>query len=86
MTPTLTSIWSTAWCRTLRRVHYPFRFGIVFSHDRCPWTYEKRNHIKVVPYVYTIGSFMYVMLCARLDICFIVGMVSRYQSNLEPED
>lgn len=23
---------------------------------------------------------MYAMLCTRLDICFIVGMVSRYQS------
>ena len=24
---------------------------------------------------------MYAMLCTRPDICFIVGMVSRYQSN-----
>ena len=28
---------------------------------------------------------MYAMLCTRLDICFAVGMVSRYQSNSGPE-
>ena len=35
-----------------------------------------------VPYASTVGSLMYAMLCARPDICFEVGMVSRYQSNL----
>ena len=29
-----------------------------------------------------MGSLMYVMLYTRPDICFEVGMVSRYQSNL----
>ena len=28
---------------------------------------------------------MYAMLCTRPDICYVVGMVSCYQSNLEPE-
>ena len=28
---------------------------------------------------------MYTMLCTRLDICFVVWMVSRYQFNLSPE-
>ena len=28
---------------------------------------------------------MYAMLCTRLDIYFVVGMVSRYQSNPGPE-
>ena len=38
-----------------------------------------------VPYASAVGSLMYAMLCTRLDICFIVGMVSRYQSNPGPE-
>ena len=25
---------------------------------------------------------MYAMLCAKLDIYFVVGIISRYQSNL----
>ena len=28
-----------------------------------------------------MGSRMYAMLCIRPDICFVMGMVSRYQSN-----
>ncbi|KAL0541273.1 hypothetical protein IC582_021315 [Cucumis melo] len=28
-----------------------------------------------------IGSLMYAMLCTRPDICYSVGIVSRYQSN-----
>ena len=37
--------------------------------------------MKVAPYNFTMGSPMYTMLRTRLDICFIIGMVSRYQSN-----
>ena len=37
--------------------------------------------MKVVPYGSAVGSLMYAMLCTRPDICFVVGMVSRYQSN-----
>ena len=32
-----------------------------------------------------VGSLMYVMLCTRPDICYSLGMVSRYQSNLGRE-
>ena len=35
-----------------------------------------------VPYVFAMGILMYVMLCTMPDICFTVGMVSRYLSNL----
>ncbi|XP_030970829.1 secreted RxLR effector protein 161-like [Quercus lobata] len=37
-----------------------------------------------VPYASAVGSLMYAMLCTRPDICFAVGMVSRYQSNPGP--
>jgi hypothetical protein len=37
-----------------------------------------------VSYASEIGSLMYAMLCTRPDICFIVGMVSRYRSNPGP--
>ena len=36
--------------------------------------------MKAVPYALIVGSLMYVMLCTRLNICFTIGMVSRYQS------
>ena len=34
-----------------------------------------------VPYANAIGSLMYVMMCTQLDICYAVGLVSRFQSN-----
>ena len=46
---------------------------------------EERNRIDGIPYASAVGSFMYAMLCTRLDICFSVGIVSRYQSNPSPE-
>ena len=34
-----------------------------------------------VPCASAVGSLMYAMLCTRPDICYTVGIVSRYQSN-----
>ena len=59
----------------------PFRHGITLSKDQCPKTPDEIEKIKIVPYASAVGSLMYVMRCTRPDICFVVGMVSRYQSN-----
>ena len=37
--------------------------------------------MKNVPYTGAVGSLMYAMLCTNPDICYVVGLVSRYQSN-----
>ena len=42
---------------------------------------EEKEYMKTIPYASVIGSLMYVMLCTRPDICYLVGIVSRYQSN-----
>ena len=61
------------------------RHGLEFSKEQCPKTQEELSHIDAIPYASVVGSLMYVMLCTRPDICFVVGMVSRYQSNPGPE-
>jgi hypothetical protein len=38
-----------------------------------------------VPYLLTIGSVMYVMVCTRPNIAHVVGFVSRYMNNLGKE-
>ena len=38
-----------------------------------------------IPYASAVGSLMYAMLCTRPDICYAVGVVSRFQSNPGPE-
>ena len=59
----------------------PFRHGINLSKDQCPKTPEEMDKMKAVPYASAVGSLMYAMLCTRPDICFAIGMVSRFQSN-----
>ena len=34
------------------------------------------------PYVVAIRSLMYAQTCTKINISFVVGMLSRYQSNL----
>ena len=41
--------------------------------------------MRQVSYASTVGSLMYAMLCTRPDICYLAGMVNRYQSNLGPK-
>ena len=59
----------------------PFRHGITLSKDQCPKIPDEIEKMKAVPYASAIGSLMYAMLCTRPNICFAIGMVSRYQSN-----
>ena len=63
----------------------PFGHGLVLSKEQCPKTQEERSCMDGIPYASAVGSLMYAMLCTRPDICFAVGMVSRYQSNPGPE-
>ncbi|XP_070010450.1 secreted RxLR effector protein 161-like [Nicotiana sylvestris] len=59
----------------------PFRHGVSLSKDQSPKTNGEIEKMKAVPYASAMGSLMYVMLCTRPDICFVVGVVSRFQSN-----
>lgn len=63
----------------------PFRHGITFSKDQSPKTSEEIERMRRVPYANAVGSLVYAILCTRPDICFAVGMVSRYQFNPGPQ-
>ena len=60
----------------------PFRHEVLLSDDQRPKTLKEENTMRQVPYASAVGSLKYAMLCTRPDICYLVGMVSRYQSNL----
>ena len=62
-----------------------FRHGVPLSDDQRSKTLEEENMMRQIPYASAVGSFMYAMLCTRLDICYSVGIVSRYQSNPGPK-
>uniref|UniRef100_A0A2N9H4Y7 CCHC-type domain-containing protein n=1 Tax=Fagus sylvatica TaxID=28930 RepID=A0A2N9H4Y7_FAGSY len=62
----------------------PVGKGDSLSSEMCPKTQAKIESMARVPYANAIGSLMYVMLCTHPDICFAVGLVSRFQSNPGP--
>ena len=62
----------------LKKGLLPFMHSLVFSKEQCPKTLKEMSRMDGIPYASTMGSLIYVMLCTRPDICFAVGMVSRY--------
>ena len=36
-----------------------------------------------IPYASTVRSIMYAMICTRLDVAYSLGVMSRYQSDLD---
>ena len=56
----------------------PFKHGVPLSDDQRPKTLEEENIMRQIPYASAVGSLMYAILCIRPDICYSVGMVSRY--------
>jgi hypothetical protein len=55
--------------------------GVKLSMDQCPKTQEEEEDMSRVPYASVVGSFMYEMVCTRLDIADAVGVLSRYMSK-----
>ena len=63
----------------------PFRHGIHLFNEQSPKTSKRKECMSMIPYASVVGSFMYVTLCTRPNICFAAGVVSKYQSNLGEE-
>ncbi|KAA0051499.1 gag/pol protein [Cucumis melo var. makuwa] len=59
----------------------PFKHGVTLFKKQCPKTPQEVGEMRHIPYALAVGSLMYAMLCTRPDICYAVGIVSRYQSN-----
>ena len=59
----------------------PIARGETLSLEMCPKTEKEKEDMSRVLYSSAIGSLMYAMMCTRPDICYAVGLVSRYQSN-----
>ncbi|KAA0052299.1 retrotransposon protein, putative, Ty1-copia subclass [Cucumis melo var. makuwa] len=56
--------------------------GVHLFKEQCPKTPQEVEDMRRIPYASAVGSLMYVMLYTKLDICYAVGIVNRYQSNL----
>ena len=43
---------------------------------------QEEEDMRRIPYASAVGRLMYAMSCTRPDICYAVGIVSHYQSNV----
>ena len=71
--------------QNFKKEFVPFRLGKPLLGNQCPKTHTEIERMRGIPYASVVGSLMYVMLCTRSNICFVVGMVSRYQSDPREE-
>ena len=60
----------------------PFKHGIHLSKEQFPKTPQEVEDMRHIPYASAVRSLMYVMQYTRPHICYVVGIVNRYQSNL----
>jgi hypothetical protein len=66
-------------CKPLKTVISKCQY---LSKSICPQNETGIQEIESIPYARAVGSRMYAMTSTRPDICHVVGLVSRYQSNL----
>jgi hypothetical protein len=66
-------------------IKVPIPVGVKLYVYQCPKTHEEEEDMSRVPYVSVVGSFMYVMVCTRLDIAHAMRVLSRYMSKLGKE-
>jgi hypothetical protein len=59
----------------------PVSKGTILNKIMCPTNKTEFEEMITVPYAQAVGSLMCAMMSTRPDICYAVGLVSRYQSN-----
>jgi hypothetical protein len=59
----------------------PVGKGNSLSSEMCPKTQAEIESMARVSNANAISSLMYAMLCMCLNICFVVRLVSRFQSS-----
>jgi hypothetical protein len=59
--------------------------GVKLFVDQCPKIQEEEEDLSHVPYASAVGRLMYEMVCTRLNITHVVGVLSRHMSKLGKE-
>ena len=64
-----------------KKVSVPLASYLKLCQNDCPKSHAKKAEMEKVPYLSTIGSLMYAVICTRPDNAYAVGVVNRYMSN-----
>jgi hypothetical protein len=59
----------------------PIVKGDKFGSFHSPRNQYEIDQIKSVTYASAVGRLMYVQVCTRPDLAFVIGMLGRYQKN-----
>ena len=59
-------------------IKVPILVGVNLSLDQCPKTQEEEEDMSHVPYASAVGILMYEIVCTRLEIAHVVGVLSMY--------
>ena len=51
------------------------------SFSQCPNSQEEEDEMSRVTYANAMESLMYVMVCTRFDLAYVVSTLSRFMSN-----
>eukprot|EP00253_Pinus_taeda_P020771 PITA_20771 len=62
-------------------VKVPIPIGVRLFAKQCPKTHEEEEDMSRVPYASAFDSLMYAMVCTRIDIAHVVGVLSRFMSK-----
>ena len=62
-----------------------FRVGISLSSYKCPKTLAEIERMREIFYASSVENLIYAILCTRPDICYVMGMVNRYQYDPSEE-
>ena len=65
-----------------KTVKVPIPVGVKLYVEQCPKTHEEEEDMSRVPYFNAVGGLMYAMVCTRLDIAHVVGVLSIYRKGL----
>ncbi|GKB54031.1 hypothetical protein Tco_0904784 [Tanacetum coccineum] len=64
-----------------KSVYVPLEAQFKVSLKDCPSNDLDVERMSKVPYANVVGSLMYLMVCTRPDIAYVVSIVSRYLAN-----
>ena len=59
----------------------PIERNLSLNLDMCPQLVEEKEQMSKASYSSAIHSLMYAMMCKRPDICYVIGLASRFQSD-----
>ena len=64
--------------KNVKAISTPLPDHLKLTKEMCPKQQEEEDTMSKVPYASTVGSLMYAMVCTRLDIAHVMGVVSMY--------